>query len=127
MLSLSGKARRERLPHAFRRVRAVFLFWQVAALIQTRSAIWNKTFQLEGILEVENYFRGYPMARLFAGEQRSKLTALWRLLRGHANGLREKEAAEMLGWERRTANNYLRDLKTRGNASKEGRAWHAEE
>jgi hypothetical protein len=99
----------------------------VAALIQTCLAIWNKTFQLAGILEVETYFRGYPVARLFAGEKKNKLVALWRLLRGHENGLREKEAADMLGWERRTANNYLRGLEQRGNAYKEGRLWHTEE
>ncbi len=67
------------------------------------------------------------MARLFAGEKRSKLTALRRLLRGHDNGLREKEAAEMLCWDRRTANNYLRDLARRGNVYKEGRLWYTEE
>lgn len=36
------------------------------------------------------------MARLFAGEKKNKLVALWRLLRGHDNGLREKEAADMM-------------------------------
>ncbi len=65
------------------------------------------------------------MARLFAGEKKSKLTMLWRLLHGH-NGLRESEAAEILRWDRRTANNYLRSLKQRGSAYKEGRNWHAE-
>lgn len=66
------------------------------------------------------------MARLFAGEKKSKLASLWRLLRGH-NGLRESEAAEMLRWDRRTTNNYLHDLKSRGNVYKEGRSWHAED
>jgi len=66
------------------------------------------------------------MARLFGGEKKSKLATLWRLLRG-CNGVRESEAADLLRWDRRTANNYLRDLKTRGKAYKEGRAWHAED
>ena len=67
------------------------------------------------------------MARLFTGEKESKLAALWRLLRGHDNGLREVEVAEMLEWERRTANNYLHDLEAQDEAYKEGRQWYAEE
>jgi len=67
------------------------------------------------------------MAKLFAGERKLKTDDVVRLLRRHEFGLREVEVAEMLGWERRTANNYLRDLKTRGRVYKEGRLWHAEE
>ncbi len=66
------------------------------------------------------------MARLFPGEKKSKRWTLWGLLRSR-NGLRESEVAEMLRWDRRTANNYLRDLKAHGEASKEGRLWHAED
>jgi hypothetical protein len=66
------------------------------------------------------------MARLFGGEKKSKLAALWRLLRG-SNGLRESEASDILRWDRRTTNNYLRELEQKGNAYKEGRNWHAEE
>lgn len=65
------------------------------------------------------------MARLFGGEKRSKLTTLWRLLRG-CNGLRESEASDILRWDRRTTNNYLRELKRESHAYKEGRNWHAE-
>ncbi|MBI5029472.1 MAG: hypothetical protein HZB51_03020 [Chloroflexi bacterium] len=65
------------------------------------------------------------MARLFGGEKKSKVVALWRLLRG-CNGLRESEASNILRWDRRTTNNYLRDLKKKGDAYKEGRNWHAE-
>jgi len=67
------------------------------------------------------------MARLFAGEQKLKTDDVVRLLRRHEFGLREAEVAEMLGWERRTVNNYLHDLETRGRAYREGRLWHAEE
>jgi DNA-binding IclR family transcriptional regulator len=67
------------------------------------------------------------MARLFGGEKASKSVDVMRLLRAHDNGLRESEVAEMLGWERRTANNYLRDLEAQERAYKEGRLWHAEE
>ena len=66
------------------------------------------------------------MARLFAGEKKSKLGSLWRLLRGH-QGVRESEAAQMLRWDRRTANNYLRELKATGQVYKEGRNWFTEE
>ncbi len=65
------------------------------------------------------------MARLFAGEKKGKLAALLRLLCG-CNGVRESEASEMLRWQRRTTNNYLRELKRHGKAYKEGRDWYAE-
>ena len=65
------------------------------------------------------------MARLFAGEKKSKLESLRRLLQG-CNGVREAEVSQMLRWDRRTTNNYLRELKRKDNAYKEGRDWHAE-
>lgn len=67
------------------------------------------------------------MARLFAGEQKLKTDDVVRLLRRHEFGLREAEVAEMLGWERRTVNNYLHDLETRGRAYREGCLWYVEE
>ena len=67
------------------------------------------------------------MARLFAGERRLKTDDVVRLLRRHEFGLREAELAEMLSWERRTVNNYLHDLETRGHAYREGRLWYVEE
>jgi len=88
---------------------------------------WNKTCQPWGTLEAEHCFRRCPMARLFAGERKLKIDDVFRLLRRHEFGLREVEVAEMLGWERRTANNYLRDLKKLGRVYKEGRLWYAEE
>ncbi len=66
------------------------------------------------------------MARLFAGERMLKTNDVLRLLHRHEFGLREAEVANALGWERRTANNYLHDLKTRGRAYKEGRLWYPE-
>jgi hypothetical protein len=67
-----------------------------------------------------------PMAKLHAGEKRRKINVLWGLLRG-CLGLREAEIAETLRWDRRTVNNYLRELKERDQAYKEGRQWHADE
>jgi DNA-directed RNA polymerase specialized sigma24 family protein len=66
------------------------------------------------------------MARLFAGEKELKQDDVLQLLRAH-DGLSEVEIAEMLGWDRRTANNYLRDLLAEWQIHKEGRLWFAEE
>lgn len=66
------------------------------------------------------------MARLFAGEKECKTDDLIRLLRAHGNGLREQEIAESLRWDRRSVNNYLRDLQTQELAYKEGRLWFVE-
>jgi DNA-binding IclR family transcriptional regulator len=67
------------------------------------------------------------MARLFSGEKQAKSTQILRLLQGYSFGLREAEVADILGWERRTANNYLRELETQERVYKEGRLWYAEE
>ena len=67
------------------------------------------------------------MARLFAGEKDMRAEDVVRLLRAHQFGLSESEIADFLGWERRTTNNYLRDLSARGCVYKEGRVWYVEE
>lgn len=67
------------------------------------------------------------MARLFVGEKETKASKVVRLLRAYDFGLREIEVAEILGWDRRTVNNYLRDLESQERAYKEGRLWYAEE
>jgi DNA-binding IclR family transcriptional regulator len=67
------------------------------------------------------------MARLFAGEKDCKSDDVIQLLKRHENGLKEAELAEMLTWERRTVNNYLRTLQEQGLTYKEGRLWFAEE
>lgn len=67
------------------------------------------------------------MARLFAGEKKCKLGDVLRLLRRHNWGLRESEVAEILQWNRRTVNNYLRDLQAQKRVYKEGRLWFGEE
>ncbi|HLO29909.1 MAG TPA: FaeA/PapI family transcriptional regulator [Anaerolineales bacterium] len=65
------------------------------------------------------------MARLQKGERTDKENTLYRLLRRLRFGVRESEVAEELGWQRRTANNYLRKLEKEKKAEREGRSWFA--
>jgi predicted transcriptional regulator len=66
------------------------------------------------------------MARLQRGEKHRKERQVESVLTQHQFGLRESEIASELGWERRTVNNYLRDLEEQGLAYKEGRDWFVE-
>ena len=63
------------------------------------------------------------MARLPKGEREDKENMLYRLLRRLRFGVRESEISEELGWQRRTVNNYLRKLKNKDKADREGRSW----
>ena len=65
------------------------------------------------------------MARLQKGEREDRENVLYRLLRRLRFGVRESEVAEELGWQRRTANNYLRKLRSDEKAEREGRSWFA--
>jgi hypothetical protein len=65
------------------------------------------------------------MARLQKGEREDRENRLYRLLRRLRFGVRETEIAEELGWQRRTANNYLRKLEKEAKAEREGRSWFA--
>lgn len=65
------------------------------------------------------------MARLPAGEREEKESALYRLLKRLRWGVRETEIAEELGWQRRTVNNYLRELQEKDKADRDGRSWFA--
>lgn len=67
------------------------------------------------------------MARLFEGEKARKQNQVQRLLHRHDFGLRESEIAQELGWDRRTVNNYLRDLQDQGRLYKEGRSWFVDD
>lgn len=66
------------------------------------------------------------MARLRDGEKSGKEDKVRRVLNQKVFGIRESELAEELGWERRTLNNYLRQLQQSGKAYKEGCDWHAD-
>ncbi|MCL5610998.1 MAG: hypothetical protein M1485_00335 [Chloroflexi bacterium] len=65
------------------------------------------------------------MARLQKGEREDKESALRRLLKRLRFGVRESEISEELGWQRRTVNNYLRQLKKDEKAERDGRSWFA--
>jgi DNA-binding NarL/FixJ family response regulator len=67
------------------------------------------------------------MARLRKGEKSTRERRVQRLLRQYAFGLRESEIACELDWQRRTVNNYLRELQRRGQAYKEGRCWFVDD
>ena len=67
------------------------------------------------------------MARLFAAEKEMKTSDVIRLLRTFQLGLSESEIADALGWDRRTANNHLRNLENGGHIYKEGRLWYTDE
>ena len=62
------------------------------------------------------------MARLSEGEKERRLGKVSRLL-NRCRGLYEREVAEEMGWDRRTANNYLRELNEQKKAYKNGRLW----
>jgi predicted transcriptional regulator len=65
------------------------------------------------------------MGRLHKGERDDRKHRLYRLLRRLRWGVREAEIAEELGWQRRTLNNYLNELREDGKAFREGRSWFA--
>jgi DNA-binding NarL/FixJ family response regulator len=65
------------------------------------------------------------MARLQKGECDDKESSLRRLLKRLRFGARESEIAEELGWQRRTVNNYLHQLKKEEKAERDGRSWFA--
>ena len=72
-------------------------------------------------------FRRHIMARLRKGERQMKGRQVVRTLRRGWFGLREVEVAQELGWDRRTVNNYLRNLQQQGRVYKEGRCWLVDE
>jgi len=67
------------------------------------------------------------MARLFSGEKKWKRQDILRALQCFEQGLTESEIAEILRWDRRTVNNYLRELENNEQVYKEGRMWFSEE
>ena len=67
------------------------------------------------------------MARLQDGEKSQKENQVQRTLWQSLFGMREADLSEELGWERRTVNNYLRELARKGKVYKEGRSWFVED
>lgn len=66
------------------------------------------------------------MARLPKGEHEERKNLLLRLLKRLPWGARESEIADELGWERRTVNNYLKELRDENKAHREGWLWFTE-
>lgn len=66
------------------------------------------------------------MARLRQGEYEQRVWQVFSILQRHRSGLREQEIAEMLGWHRRSVNNYLHELEDQNRAYREGWLWFAE-
>jgi len=63
------------------------------------------------------------MARLPEGEKEQRKGRLTRLLNRCRLGLSEREVSEEMGWDRRTTNNYLRELDSEERAHRNGRKW----
>lgn len=64
------------------------------------------------------------MARLPEGEKQRRLSRLFRLLNRCRLGLTEQELSAEMGWDRRTTNNYLRELDRQQKAHRDGRKWY---
>jgi DNA-binding IclR family transcriptional regulator len=67
------------------------------------------------------------MARITQDQKDLHKKQLLRLLHGHYMGLSEAEIAAEMGWQRRTVNNYLRDLEIAGLVYQDGIVWHLAE
>jgi len=65
------------------------------------------------------------MPRLADEDLRKRKQRLLMLLQRHPDGLSEREIAVHFDMERRTANNYLRDLESRSEVYKDGTLWIA--
>lgn len=63
------------------------------------------------------------MARLPRGEKQRRSNKVAHLLHRCRLGLSEQEIAEETGWDRRTVNNYLRELDREEKAHRKGRKW----
>lgn len=67
------------------------------------------------------------MARLSETQVINQKNQLLRVLYSHYLGLTEAEIAAELGWQRRTVNNYLRELEQEYRAYRDGSVWHLSE
>jgi len=66
------------------------------------------------------------MARLYKGKKSINLRFVYNVLRWYYFGIREIELANELGWQRRTLNNYLRELQVQNRIYKERTVWYAD-
>lgn len=65
------------------------------------------------------------MARLVEGEREENEARIYRLVQSSDQGLREVEIAREVDMQRRTVNNYLRELAAEERIYKDGHCWHA--
>ncbi len=65
------------------------------------------------------------MARTSDETRMGRKERVWLYVQRHASGSTEGEIAEFTGFERRSVNNYLRDLETEGKLFKDGTLWYA--
>ena len=65
------------------------------------------------------------MARTSDETRLGRKERVWLYVQRHALGSTEGEIAEFTGFERRSVNNYLRELETEGKLFKDGTLWHA--
>jgi len=63
------------------------------------------------------------MPRIDGSTKQQRLERVYARLNRYPNGLTERELADGLNLERRTVNNYLRELETQGRIYKDGRLW----
>lgn len=90
---------------------------------QNQFHFWKNNFQqLLTIRVYQNIWR-FKMARLPEGEKQQRKGQLARLFHRCRLGLSEQEVAEEMEWDRRTANNYLRELDEEGKVHRNGRKW----
>jgi hypothetical protein len=69
---------------------------------------------------------GGVMARLREGERLRRMVLVHLMIREHPDGISEARLAEQAGLERRTINNYLRELEALGSVRKHGLSWTAD-
>jgi predicted transcriptional regulator len=63
------------------------------------------------------------MARLKNGKKEEVTDSIYQLVINHQQGVREQEIAALTELERRSVNNYLRELEVAGKIYKEGWEW----
>jgi hypothetical protein len=86
---------------------------------------WKNKFQPLPILQIyQKLIWRCSMARLPQGEKQRRLSKVSRLLNRCRLGLTEQEVSEEMGWDRRTTNNYLRELDQNAKVYRNGRKWY---
>ena len=64
------------------------------------------------------------MPRISDENKQGRKERVWLYVKRHPDGITEGEIAEFTGFDRRSANNYLRELETEGKLFKDRTLWH---